>query len=67
MIEEDTAPTIDANGWAIVWEDDDLIIFPAADTMEHDTTSGIECACDPDLEVENGALIFVHQALDGRE
>lgn len=39
-------------------------VIPENDLIEHDT-SGTECPCGPDVDVENG--IVVHTAMDRRE
>ena len=44
----------------------DVHVFPIDDLLEHNTDSG-ECMCDPEVIVEGGSLIYVHNSYDGRE
>lgn len=41
-------------------------VYPVDDIREHDT-AGTACWCAPNLEVEEAAVIVVHNSLDGRE
>jgi hypothetical protein len=43
-----------------------LIILPTNDIKEHDEESTV-CECSPKVIFENGEMIIVHNAFDGRE
>lgn len=43
-------------------------VYPVDDLMEHDTTNtGSTCRCEPEIMVENGEIIVIHNSFDGRE
>lgn len=43
-------------------------VYPLNDIDDHDTSSnGHKCKCDPEIILENGEMIVVHNAFDGRE
>lgn len=41
-------------------------VYPLNDTKEHDLETSM-CKCWPELKIENGELIIVHNSFDGRE
>jgi hypothetical protein len=43
-----------------------FIIIPINDIKEHDEESTI-CECNPEVIFENGEMIIIHNAFDGRE
>lgn len=45
---------------------EDVHVFPLDDILPHNTDDS-ECMCDPEILVEGGALIIVHNSYDGRE
>jgi hypothetical protein len=44
----------------------DVHVYPTMDLKEH-IVDGPGCPCNPHIEVEGGALIYVHNAWDCRE
>lgn len=42
------------------------IVLPIDDIEEHDTES-TTCKCSPKVEFENGNMILIHDAFDGRQ
>lgn len=45
---------------------EDLHVFPVDDLLPHSTDSK-ECMCDPEIIVEGGVLVVIHNSYDGRE
>jgi hypothetical protein len=43
-----------------------IIVIPIDDTEEHDKES-TTCKCHPKVEFENGNMILIHDAFDGRQ
>lgn len=46
--------------------DNDVHVYPLNDLCEH-ITDGLGCPCEPRVEIEGAALIYVHNAFDHRE
>ena len=43
-------------------------VYPVNDLDPHDTESAGDCPCGPSMEtLENGDILIVHNAYDGRE
>lgn len=43
-----------------------VTVVPVNDVIEHDAES-TTCECCPRVEFENGEMIIIHNAIDGRE
>lgn len=46
--------------------DNDIHVYPVNDLQEH-VLVGVDCPCDPDVEVIGATLLIVHNAFDHRE
>ena len=46
--------------------DSDVHVYPLKDLQEH-ITVGVDCPCEPRVEVVGASLVIVHNAFDHRE
>lgn len=57
-------PQQSQSGWDIVHVDGDYHVIPCGDLKTH---SAQQCWCHPTEECEEGASLYIHNSMDGRE
>jgi len=51
--------------WAVFRSENDIDVIPTNDIKEH--ISGVDCLCNPKVEIEGACLIIIHNSYDFRE